>query len=58
MDEYIRLAKKLLEGRDNNISEQDEDLILEKMDYLWYKMTEEEMKIINKLYEQPDFSAG
>ncbi len=48
MEEYKRLAKMLLEGRENNtLSEQNEDIILDKMDYLWYKMTEEEMNYLN-----------
>jgi len=54
MEEYIKLAKMLLEGREKNtLSEQDEDIILDKMDYLWYKMTEEEMNYLNNFdYEE------
>jgi hypothetical protein len=54
MEEYKRLAKLLLEGRENNtLSEQDEDIILDKMDYLWYRMTEKEMNYLNNIdYEE------
>lgn len=50
MTRYRALLERLLQGRDGgSLTQQREDAMLDEMDELWWKMTEDERKSLDAL---------
>lgn len=48
---YMELMKLLEEGRAQNMSESEEDALLDQMDVIWYQLTKDQQKVINDFFK-------
>ena len=48
---YMELMKQLEEGRAKNMSESEEDALLDQMDVVWYQLTEHQQKEVGDFFK-------